>query len=120
MMTFLARLLRQTAVAASLFAAAALSHGEAQAQSGHSSAGATQTLTLTGTAQTLTVPMGTVWATLCLEVANARWRDDGTAPTTAVGMPLTSGQCVKYDGPFGQFQIIAQSGSPVITVAFYR
>lgn len=107
-----------TAVA--ILLAAALSFGQARAQSGHSSAGATQTLTLTGSAQTLTVPVGTVWATLCLEVANARWRDDGTAPTAAVGMPLTSGQCFQYAGPFGQFQIIAQSGSPVITVAYYR
>jgi hypothetical protein len=37
---------------------------------GHSSTGATQTLTLTGTAQSLTVPSGTVWATICIEVAN--------------------------------------------------
>lgn len=104
-------------LALALVAISALS---AAAQSGHSSAGATQTLTLTGSAQTLTVPAGTVWATICLEVSNARWRDDGTAPTASVGVPLTAGQCMQYAGPFGQFQAIAQSGSPVMTIAYYR
>jgi hypothetical protein len=93
----------------------------AQAQIvGHSSTGATQTLTLTGTAQSLTVPQGTVWATICIETAAARWRDDGTAPTATVGQPLTSGQCMQYSGPFSAFQLIAQSGSPVATISYYR
>jgi hypothetical protein len=87
---------------------------------GHSSTGAMQTLTLTGTAQSLTVPAGTVWATICIEVSAARWRDDGTAPTATVGQPLTAGQCMQYAGPFGALQLIAQSGSPVITVSYYR
>jgi hypothetical protein len=87
---------------------------------GHASAGATQTLTLSGTAQSLTVPSGTVWATVCLETANARWRDDGIAPTAAVGQPFVAGQCMQYAGPFNTFQLIAQTGSPVITVSYYR
>ena len=105
-------------VAAAFYSVAALS---CQAQIvGHSSTGATQTLTLTGTAQSLTVPAGTVWATICIETANARWRDDGTAPTATVGQPLTSGQCMQYSGPFSAFQMIAQTGSPVATVSYYR
>jgi hypothetical protein len=97
-----------------------LSAVAAHAQAGHASAGAEQTLTLTSSAQSLTVPTGSVWATLCLETANARWRDDGTAPTASVGVPLTAGQCMQYAGPFTRFQIIAQSGSPVLSVSFYR
>jgi hypothetical protein len=87
---------------------------------GHSSTGATQTLTLSGVAQSLTVPQGTVWATICIEAANARWRDDGVAPTPTVGQPLLSGQCMQFAGPFGAFQLIAQSGSPVATISYYR
>jgi hypothetical protein len=104
--------------AAAFYSIAALS---CQAQIvGHSSTGATQTLTLTGTAQSLTVPMGTVWATICIEVANARWRDDGVAPTAAVGQPLVAGQCMQYAGPFNALQLIAQTGSPIATVSYYR
>lgn len=113
------RLLPSLAAAFTLFAAV-LSFDEAHAQAGHSSAGAEQTLTLTGTAQFLTVPAGTVWATLCLETANARWRDDGTAPTATVGMPLTTGQCMQYAGPLSAVQFIAQTGSPVLTISYYH
>jgi hypothetical protein len=70
--------------------------------------------------QSLTVPQGTVWATICIETANARWRDEGTAPTATVGQPLTSGQCMQYSGPFVAFQLIAQTGSPVATISYYR
>jgi hypothetical protein len=79
-----------------------------------------QTLTLTSVAQGLTVPQGTVWASLCLEVGNARWRDDGVAPTATVGQPLLAGQCMQYAGPFNAFQMIAQTGSPVATISYYR
>lgn len=87
---------------------------------GHSSTGATQSITLSGVAQSLTVPAGTVFATLCLETANARWRDDGTAPTASVGQPLVAGNCMTYSGPFSQLQLIAQTGSPVLTASYYR
>lgn len=87
----------------------------------HSSAGATQTLTLTGSAQNLpSVPNTAVFAVVCLEVANARWRDDGTDPTAAVGQPLLSGQCINLNGPIAAVRMIAQSGSPIATISYYR
>jgi hypothetical protein len=36
----------------------------------------------------MTVPAGTVFATLCVETAAARSRDDGTPLTAGVGQPL--------------------------------
>jgi hypothetical protein len=87
---------------------------------GHSSSGPTQSITLTGTATGLTVPAGTTLATICVETAAARYRDDGTAPTASVGLPLAAGACMTYSGPFSALQLIAQSGSPVATIAYYR
>jgi hypothetical protein len=40
-------------------------------------------------ATNLTVPTGAVLAIIRCETANVRWRDDGTAPTASVGMPMT-------------------------------
>ena len=57
---------------------------------------------------------------LCLETANARWRDDGTDPTTTVGVPLVAGQCMQFAGPLNRMRLIAQSGSPVLAASFYR
>jgi uncharacterized membrane protein YgdD (TMEM256/DUF423 family) len=87
---------------------------------GHSSSGAMQSLTLTGVATGLTIPPGTTLATICVEVAAARYRDDGGAPTASVGLPLAIGACMNYSGPLAALQFIAQSGSPVLTAAYYR
>jgi hypothetical protein len=35
-------------------------------------------------------------------------------------VPILSGQCMSYSGPFSALQLIAQSGSPVATIAYYR
>jgi hypothetical protein len=81
-------------------------------------------LTATGTAALIStcsggIPARTVWAVLCVETANIRWRDDGTVPTAAVGMPVAAGQCVNYSGTMSVFAIIAVSGSPVVDISFY-
>lgn len=81
-------------------------------------------LTATGTAALIStcsggVPARTVWAVLCVETANIRWRDDGTNPTASVGMPATAGQCIYYSGTMSAFAIISQSGSPVVNISFY-
>ena len=61
-------------------------------------------------------------ANLALLVAegNARWRDDGTAPTPSVGAPLASGGTLIYSGRLSALRVIAQSGSPTLNIAFYR
>ena len=65
------------------------------------------------------IPATSQWATICVETANIRWRDDGTAPTTSVGMPVSSGQCFYYNSKFSALSVIAQSGSPVLDISFY-
>ncbi len=78
----------------------------------------TQTLALGATPKALAVPSGTVSATISVAGGSARWRDDGQAPTRTVGQQLAAGEHILYSGPFGGFQIIAQSGSPVATVNY--
>lgn len=71
------------------------------------------------------VPVGATIAEICVETAGIRYRDDGTAPTTSVGIPVeptsTSPLCYAYSIiPLSQVQFIAISGSPVVDVSFYK
>ncbi|HEY0120650.1 MAG TPA: hypothetical protein VGC14_02625 [Rhizobium sp.] len=69
----------------------------------------------------LTVPTGANIAVIVAETADVRWRDDGVAPTDAIGMPLSSsGPALEYSGPLANIQFIAASGSPVLNVSYYR
>lgn len=49
-----------------------------------------------------------------------RWRDDGTAPTASVGMPLAAGDSLVYDGPLNQLQFIEQAAGARLNVSYYR
>lgn len=65
------------------------------------------------------VPQNTVAAVIVVETANIRWRDDGTAPTTTVGMLMLSGSSLYYQGNLTTLQTVAVSGSPVVDISFY-
>lgn len=56
---------------------------------------------------------------LTIEGNAIRWRDDGTAPTAAIGMPLAVGSTLSYDGPPSALQIISQTGTATVNVAYY-
>jgi hypothetical protein len=90
-------------------------------QNGHPALGYQQ-ITSLASATSLTVPTSSsvTWALICVETAPVRWRDDGTAPTASIGQPLTAGQCFQYAGPLTAIQFIAQSGSPVLDISYYR
>lgn len=67
------------------------------------------------------VPTGATYAFLQAETANVRYRDDGAAPTAAVGSLVVSGAPgLFYPGTLTALRFIAASGSPVLNVAFYR
>ncbi len=61
-------------------------------------------------------------AIIRVTAANVYWRDDGTAPTTTIGMPLLSTDTVplEYTGDLSAIQFIAVSGSPVLDVSYYH
>lgn len=48
-----------------------------------------------------------------------RWRDDGTAPTSTVGMSIPDGGELDYTGDIASIQFIASSGTPILDVALY-
>ena len=112
------KLLASLAIAATLNASSALAQS---LPAPHASAGAGQYGTVITTAQPLTVPSAFAgFARICVEGQAARWRDDGTAPTTAVGMPVPSGTCFDYAGPLAAFQIISTTAGGTIDVVYYR
>jgi hypothetical protein len=74
------------------------------------------------TATALTIPTGATLALVRTDTAGVRWRDDGTAPTGAVGMQL-----LPADEPYAftgasmtavKF-ILTTGGSPVLNVCYY-
>jgi hypothetical protein len=68
-----------------------------------------------------TIPVGATMVYLQAESANVRYRDDGAAPTTAIGNLILSGNPgIFYNGSIKALQFIGASGSPVLDVAFYR
>lgn len=82
-----------------------------------------QTLTqlmVTAAGQIIAIPNGVTMVLILAETANVRWCDDGQAPTTTFGLLLTAGQEFQYSGDLAAMQMIAVSGSPVVTLAFYR
>lgn len=51
--------------------------------------------------------------------AAVRWRDDGTAPTASVGMPLAAGVTLQYDGDLTKIQFIQNGGTAELNVTYY-
>jgi hypothetical protein len=73
----------------------------------------------------LTVPGAAKIAEICVENGAIRYRDDGTAPTAAVGIQVsssaaTSPVCFQYSGPLSAMQMINSTGTPGVFVAYYR
>lgn len=55
-----------------------------------------------------------------VEAQAVRWRDDGTDPTTTVGMPLAVGETLKYDSKsINNLRFIAQTAGGIINVTAY-
>lgn len=69
---------------------------------------------------TLTIPTGAIFAYLTVETSPIRYRDDGTAPTSTVGYPVAVGTQLYYAGTLSAVQLIAQSGTPVVDVLYYK
>lgn len=87
-----------------------------------------QQITSLSSAATLTVPstdvhglVGTpTFAIIRCETQGVRWRDDGVAPTASVGMPMTVGDVLVYDGDLKRIQFIEQTASAKLNVSYYK
>lgn len=86
-----------------------------------------QQITSLSAAAGLTVPTQTAdgskqqptFALIVCEGAPVRWRDDGTAPTASVGMPLAIGVPLQYDGDLTRIKFIQQSATGILNISYY-
>jgi hypothetical protein len=78
-----------------------------------------QQITSLSASTALTVPVGANLALIVAETQAVRWRDDGTAPTASVGMPLATGVSLSYDGDLKAIRFIEQSASATLNVSYY-
>ena len=60
-----------------------------------------------------------VLALIVAEGAPVRWRDDGTAPSSTVGMPIAVGVPFQYDGDLTKIRFIQQSASGILNISYY-
>lgn len=75
----------------------------------------------------LTVPITTpdglnakpTFALIIAETQGVRWRDDGTAPTGSIGMPLAVGVPLQYDGDLTKIRFIQQAASAKLNISYY-
>jgi hypothetical protein len=59
---------------------------------------------------------------MCIIIAETqavRWRDDGTAPSATVGMPLPVNTPLIYDGDLTKIQFIEQTASAKLNISYY-
>jgi hypothetical protein len=76
------------------------------------------------TGTTLTVPNSARIAEICVETNSVRYRDDGTNPTTTVGMPVvptsTVPYCFQYSGNLVAITFIQVTSPATLDVSYYR
>ena len=79
-----------------------------------------QQITSLSSATALTVPAGTSVAVIQVQTQNVRWRDDGTDPTTTVGMLLLAGQTLEYfAADVAVVKFIEVTASAALNVSYY-
>lgn len=66
------------------------------------------------------IPIGADHAQIITQTQAINWRDDGTAPTTTVGMPLAVATMLDFDGTLTGLRVIAQTGTAVVNIRFYH
>lgn len=71
-------------------------------------------------ATALTVPEGATRALIDVEDNSVRWRDDGTNPTTTVGMLIAAADpLLDYRGDLSAFKVIELAVAAEINIAYF-
>jgi hypothetical protein len=66
------------------------------------------------------IPAGTLLLIITPQTQAIRWRDDGTAPTAAVGYPLAIGSELRYTGVgLTTLRVISQVAGAAINIVAY-
>lgn len=79
-----------------------------------------QQITTLTSSTALTVPAGATAAVITAESQAVRYRDDGTAPSATVGMPLAVATTLVYTGTLSAIRFIEQTSAAKLNVAYYR
>lgn len=79
-----------------------------------------QQITDLSSAVGFTAPKGAKLAVITPEAQAVRWRDDGTDPTTAVGMPLAVGAYWLYTGRMELFKAIEITSGAILNISYYK
>lgn len=74
---------------------------------------------LTVAANLSTIPAGATYVVIVPETNGLRYRDDGTDPTAAIGIPVSAGQTLTYDGSLSKLRIVSQTGTSTVNIAYY-
>lgn len=77
-------------------------------------------LPIPAAATPLAPPAGAVYALVSCTGANVNWRDDGNAPTAAIGMPIIAGAAPIKLTNLAALQFIQQAANAVLNVSYYR
>lgn len=59
------------------------------------------------------------FALIVIEGQPVRWRDDGVAPTAAIGMPILPNNALLYDGDLQNIRFIQTAATATINVTYY-
>lgn len=78
-----------------------------------------QQITSLSTAQGLTVPANAAYATIQAETQAVRWRDDGTNPTSSVGMTIPAGGELLYEGQLARLRFIEATASAKLNITYF-
>ena len=84
-----------------------------------------QQITSLGSSVGLTIPSNNTnngiptYAIIQAEAQAVRWRDDGTAPTTSVGMTIPAGGELRYDGNLSAIRFIEVTATAKLNVSYY-
>lgn len=79
-----------------------------------------QQITALAASTGLSVPAGANIALVQAQGQAVRYRDDGTAPTAAVGMPIAVGGSLTYNGDLAAIRFIEQALGAVLNVLYYQ
>ena len=66
------------------------------------------------------IPPGATLAIIIPEAQAVRWRDDGTAPTSSVGMTLAVGVPFEYSGTLSAIEFIQATSGAILNVTYYK
>ena len=78
-----------------------------------------QQITSLTSSTALTVPAGATLALIIPETQSVRWRDDGVAPTTTIGMPVLVNTSMSYDGDLKALRFIGIAAGAILNVSYY-